>query len=66
MLDTLSQLPAAHLAFLGLVILAFSAFGTTLSMVYAWSNRPVTGLRRKPARRADPAVRPLRTATRAG
>ena len=53
MLDTLSQLPPAHLAILLLVVLAFTTFGGALGTVYAWSNQPV---RRRPrSRPATPA-----------
>ncbi|HRD45476.1 MAG TPA: hypothetical protein PLF78_03225 [Caulobacter sp.] len=40
MLQTLSQLPPVHFAYLIAVVSAFSLFGVSLGVVHIWSNLP--------------------------
>lgn len=54
--ETLAQLPPAHLAYIGLVISAFTAFGATLASVHIWSNLPGKRRAAAPAIAVDETV----------
>lgn len=66
MLDTLSQLPAIHIAFLALVVFVFTIYPVVLAFAYATTGRSEVSSRRRSAPAGAPAAQYGLTAATAG